>query len=378
MVPTLFRARCATLAFGCLAIAPAARAQSLTDNLAVHGYLTQGYAIADSHQIVGIPKGGTFDYRRAALLFRFKATPNDAFVLQLANRDLGESPTNNLTAEVQLDWAFYERKLGSRTTLRVGKAPIPLGIFNETRYVGTLLPFYRAPFGFYEEGSFTSETLNGLVLTRQLTTGMKWKLTGSLFGGDFAYLQSGTVQTAPDAPPEFVVTRAMAKNVVGGQFWLETPVTGLRVGLGGERRDDHGQFFGNTPSTHGTTDWWASADGNFGRLTTRAEFRKIAFNDGALHVWTYYGQVGYRILDALSINLQRDVIDLDNVVPDGHQRILYNRDNAAGVDYAFASNIVAKFEVHNARGFTIEEPTNPLGGSPPRSNYLITSLSVAF
>jgi len=379
MAHMVFRARCWALVLGALAAASTpAWSQSITDNLAIHGYLTQGYAIADSHQIVGIPKGGTFDYRRAAILLRFKGSPNDAFVVQLANRDLGDSPTNALTSEVQLDWAFYERRLGTKTTLRIGKEPIPMGIFNETRYVGTLLPFYRAPFGFYEEGSFTSETLNGIVLTRQITPASRWKLSGSVFGGEFEYLQSGTVQTSQDAPPTFIVTQASAKNVIGAQLWLQTPLTGLRVGLGGDRRDDYGQFFGNTSTTHGTKDWWASADGNFGRLTTRAEFRQFIFSQGGIRVWSYYGQVGYRILDALTVNIQRDVIDLNYRTQSGNLHIPYDRDNALGINYAFAPNIIAKFEVHNAKGFAVEEPVDVLGGAPLRSNYLITSLSVAF
>ena len=379
MVHMFFRARCWVFALGMLAAASTpVMSQAIIDNLAIHGYLTQGYAIADSHQIVGIPKGGTFDYRRAAILIRFKGSPNDAFVVQLANRDLGDSPTNALTSEVQLDWAFYERRLGSKTTMRIGKEPIPMGIFNETRYVGTLLPFYRAPFGFYEEGSFTSETLNGIVVTRQITPASQWKLSGSVFGGEFEYLQSGTVQTSQEAPPTFIVTPANAKNVIGTQLWLQTPLTGLRVGLGGERRDDHGQFFGNTSTTHGTKDWWASADGNFGRLTTRAEFRQFIFSQGGIRVRSYYGQVGYRILDALTVNLQRDVTDLDYQVQSGHLHIPYDRDNALGINYAFAPNIVVKFEVHNANGFTVEEPVDVLGGAPLHDNYLITSLSVAF
>lgn len=54
--------------------------------------------------------------------------------------------------DVKLDWAFYERKLGQDTSIRVGRIPQPMGLLNETRYVGTLLPFYRAPYNFYQEG----------------------------------------------------------------------------------------------------------------------------------------------------------------------------------------------------------------------------------
>jgi hypothetical protein len=380
MADMFFRARCWALALGALVAACApARAQSITDNLAIHGYLTQGYAISDSHQVVGIPKRGTFDYRRAAILLRFKGSPNDAFVVQLANRELGESPIDNLTSEVQLDWGFYEHRFGSNTTLRVGKVPIPMGIFNETRYVGTLLPFYRAPLGFYQEGSFTSETLNGIVLSRRLTPSSPWKLTGSLFGGGFNYLQAGTTFVPGDSAPTYSITNATVKNLLGAQFWLQTPISGLRAGLGGERRDDYGTFDGATPSTHATNDWWASVDGSFDRLTTRAEYRSFSFNNGSIHVRTYYGQVGYRILDALTINLQRDVMDLRYAISGSELRIPYNRDNALGVNYLFAPNIVAKFEVHDSDGFTAEEPINVLGGgNGVQNDYLIASLSVSF
>jgi hypothetical protein len=361
-----------------LFVATPLAAQTLTDRLAIHGYLTQGYAVSDSHQVVGIPHNGTFDYRRAALLFRFKGTPNDAFVVQLANRELGESPIDDFTSEVQLDWAFYERRLGSKTTLRIGKAPIPMGIFNETRYVGTLLPFYRAPIGFYQEGTFTSETLNGLVLTRMITPASSWKLSGSIYGGGYDYLQAGAIVIPGGPPPVYLVTRAKVKNLLGTQFWLQTPLTGLRVGLGGERRDDYGVFDGATSSTHASNDWWASVDGRFDRITARGEYRKFSLNGGDVHASTYYGQIGVRILDDLTVNLQRDVMDLRYALPTSELHIPYGRDNALGVNYQFEPNIIAKFELHDAHGVSAEEPLDVLNGGAVQNNYLIASLSVSF
>ncbi|HLB08701.1 MAG TPA: hypothetical protein VK617_04155 [Gemmatimonadaceae bacterium] len=376
---TLSRAIHGALALTVLAaVANSGHAQTLTDKLAIHGYLTQGYAISDSHQVVGIPTRGTFEYRRAALLLRFKGSPNDAFVVQLANRELGDSPIDDFTPEVQMDWAFYERRFGSKTTLRVGKEPIPTGIYNETRYVGTLLPFYRAPLGFYQEGSYVSETLNGIVLSRQITPASRWKLSGSLFLGSFNYLQAGAALAPGATAPTYTVTRAAARDVLGAQMWLQTPVTGLRAGLGGERRDDYGNFFGSTPSTHASKDWWASLDGSFSRLTTRAEYRQFSFNDGSINVRTYYGQVGYRILDALTINVQRDAMDVRFAMPAGVLKIPYNRDYAVGVNYMFAPNIVAKFEAHDSDGLTAEEPLNVLSDKVLRNDYLIASLSVSF
>jgi hypothetical protein len=199
-----------------------------------------------------------------------------------------------------------------------------------------------------------------------------------LFGGGFNYLQAGTVLAPGDTAPKYTVTPATVRNLLGAQFWLQTPVTGLRAGLGGERRDDYGNFFGATPSTHASKDWWASLDGSFDRLTTRAEYRQFSFNDGSINVHTYYGQIGYRILDALTINVQRDAMDVRFAMPTGVLKIPYNRDYAVGVNYIFAPNIVGKFEVHDSDGFTAEEPINVLGGRSLLNDYIIASLSVSF
>lgn len=359
----------AALALGAL---PAV-AQTVSDRLVIHGYLTQGYATTNAEPIMGIPDKGTFDYRRAAVLLRFKGTPNDAFVVQLANRRLGESPINAFTPEVQLDWAFYERRLGSNTTLRIGKEPIPTGIFNETRYLGTLLPFYRAPIGFYGEGTYTNETLNGVVLTRKLNPHSAWQVTGSLFGGAFDYLQSAATIPTDSAPSRYYVTAATADNLIGATFWLQTPLTGLRIGAGASRRNDHGSVTGDIV----TKDAWTSVDGAFDRFTTRAEFRYLSLGGNQQAYWTYYGQLGYHITDALELNVQRDVTHLDLLLPNMLLRIPFNQDNAGGIAYTFAPNIVGKLEYHDSDGYSVEAPVNFFGDAI-QSRYIISSISVTF
>src|SRR5215212_1792338 len=89
--------------------AATAGAQDAASKLSVHGYLTQGAAVSDSSKVVGISKQGTTNYRRAALLMRYAQSPRDAFVIQVAHRALGDSPTMNFEPDVKLDWAFYER-----------------------------------------------------------------------------------------------------------------------------------------------------------------------------------------------------------------------------------------------------------------------------
>lgn len=361
-----------------LAISPApSSAQGLPDRLIIHGYLTQGYATTNGPMILGIPNDGTFDYRRVALLFRFKATPNDAFVVQLANRRLGESLINDFTPEVQLDWAFYERRLGDNGTLRIGKAPIPMGISNETRFQGTLLPFYRVPFGFYSEGGFTSETLNGVIFTRKLNPGAVWLLTGSLFAGEFDYLQAASLPATDTTAAEYVVQNARARNLLGAQLWLQTPLKGLRLGAGAARREDEGALLDLISGSGATKDLWASIDGDFDRLTVRGEFRRLAFGSGGALYKSNYEQVGYRILEPLLVTIQRDATDVFTETPIGTIKIPYDRDQAIGVAYTFTPNVVGKLEFHDADGYTNEALVN-FQGPPIENRYIILSVSVAF
>jgi len=369
--------RCA-LVFAALTFAVSrSAAQTLTDRLVIHGYLTQGYAATNGYMVMGIPDNGTFDYRRAAILLRFKGTPNDAFVIQLANRRLGESPTNALTPDIELDWAFYERRLGDNTTLRLGKAPIPMGISNETRYLGTLLPFYRVPFGFYQEGGFTSETLNGVVLTRKLNPDSKWLVTGSVFGGEFSYLEAVAVPATDSTPSMYIVDKAQARNVLGAQFWLQTPLPGLRVGVGAARRQDVGPLLVSVTGAGATKDVWASVDGNFDRLIARAEIRNLRLGRDGMKFRTYYGQVGYRIVESLLVTVQRDVMTVDYPTPVGAFHLPYNQDNGVGIAYTFARNVVGKLEFHDSDGYGVEAVVN-YQGPPIQSRYFISSISVSF
>jgi len=379
MEQTSWRACRRLMILPALALFPAlSKAQGLSERLVIHGYLAQGYANTSGEKILGIPNDGTFDYRRAALLFRFKGTPNDAFVVQLASRRLGESPINDFTPEVQLDWAFYERRFGDNGTLRIGKAPIPMGISNETRFQGTLLPFYRVPYGFYQEGGFTSETLNGAILTRKLNPGSPWLLSGALFAGEFDYLQAASIPTADTSTTAtFVVVNARAKNLLGAQFWLQTPLTGLRIGAGAARREDEGPLLSLISGSGATKELWASVDGSFDRLTIRSEYRRVGFGTGGAVYKTNYEQVGYRIIEPLLISVQRDVTDLFIQTPGGPFAIPYARDYALGVAYTFAPNVVAKLEFHDADGYSNEAVVN-FGGPPNQNRYTILSVSVAF
>jgi hypothetical protein len=336
----------------------------------LHGYFSQAYANSENHQFIGIPDSGTFDYRRVALLIRGNLTPKDTLVLQLAQRRLGESPVMELEPDVKVDWAFYEHRFGADTSVRVGRIPTPLGIYSEIRYVGTVLPFYRAPYNFYQEGSFTTENVNGARLSHTFGAGKSWNLETQVFGGGMSTIEAYFGQ----------VNRAHTDNALGGQLWLNTPVEGLRFGVGGDFFDIQNTILDADGKDKWKT-WIASADLSRTRFRIRSEYSQIRikytqFTDKAFYV---YG--GFNVTEKLVAHAQYD--NSTAITGAGDQTTtlphLY-QDTTLGLSYAFRPDVVLKGEYHFVKGRLIEDEKVPLSPDfgPYKGNYYIVSVSASF
>lgn len=348
-----------------LAIATPAVGQSALERLHVHGFLTQGYAGSTDVQLFGVPTDATLSYRSAALQFRYRFTTSDHVVVQLDHRRLGGSPLTDDADWVGVDWAFYQRFLG-RWNVRVGRVPLPQGIYNEIRDVGTLLPFYRAPANFYMEGF---ETIDGGVLGYRRPLG-SWQLETSLFGGAFDFKE---VKTHSEGS-ELMVQRR--KKALGSQLWLITPIPGLRLGVGAMRWDVDTEDGGEAAEYS----WRAALDGNFDRVMTRAEYR--AMEHVGHFMASYYGQLGLRLTDAIVLNAQADLEDRKMAMSMGmgepqEIEFRYARDLAVGVNYRFSPEVVFKLEAHRAKGYNFDRFFSPMG-DPGRTDYAIASLALAF
>lgn len=382
--------------------------------LSVHGFMTQAWADADFadppvvqlpdgttgpigpsptgfEAAIGIPEDGTTNYRFLALQFRYDISPKDVFVVQLSSRALGFSPTTAGEDEIELDWAFYERRLTDNSSLKVGRVQIPMGIFNEIRDVGTILPFYRPPFNFYREGAFTSETVDGLSLTHEFLPDSDWGLEVSGYAGEWEL-----ISVDPNDPLVAAGT-SPAKDGYGYQIWLQTPIPQLRIGTGlvsYRAQATEGAPFvpiNRIDITH------ASLEGIFGRFTIRVEGQEtdIKFPGPfgfqiALGLQTWYAQAGYQITDQFSVWIQRDEDTVDNdcgcfLVDRG------KRNNASkwgfAVNYAFTPQIVLKGEHHLTEATAIDRRLDFSTGAPrlvdtlipyDEGSYTIVSLSVSF
>jgi hypothetical protein len=356
------RSTLAALAAAAL-LAGSASAQE-ADKLQVHGYLTQGYATTTSGlPVLGIHDEATADYRTAALQFSYAIADKSAAILQFSHRRLGNSILTNDDSDVSLDWAFLRQRLGP-VTAKVGRVPMPSGIYNETRDVGTLLPFYRAPGSFYAEGF---ETMDGASVAAELPLG-GWSVEATAFGGGFEYRGLSVTPTGSSVSA-FRVERAF-----GGQAWVNTPVQGVRFG---------GSVMRFKFPERGPMDaFWASSttgsvDATRDRVFARAEFKRISLPDINYQSDIVYGQVGARVVGGLSVNLQAERNSMD--VGTGATALEYDamEDLAAGVNYALNPNVVLKLEGHTAKGTAFDSFVSPVGPAG-KSKYVISSVSVSF
>jgi hypothetical protein len=367
----------ATLA---VAVASPLAGQKASDpTFSIHGYLTQGYGFTSRDTVMGLTPQGTADYRRAAIVARYAPTSANAFVVQLGHRRLGDSPTMQFEENLKVDMAFYDHRFADGTSVRVGKSALPSGIFNEIRYVGTLLPFYRAPYSVYGEQTNTSETLDGIVASHRLRAGEPWELSTDLYAGSFDLLTFQAVVPASGPPiPTYQGLIMQSKNVFGGQFWLSTPIDGLRVGTGGRRMDMYGggAVSPTNPRTRVTADVSASIDGHFEKWQFKAEADRAKAYDFLAQ--SKYVQLGITPVSRVSLNVQREYFDIHaSPLPATTLLVNVNRDDAIGVNFMLDARTVLKVEQHRTNGFNIEQVFNPFG---PRiqGSYFLTSISTSF
>lgn len=332
--------------------------------MAIHGYLSQAYARSDGHQILGIGDEGTSEYRDLALQFRYEQSPRSTFVIQLSHERLGDSPVSALKDDMELDWAFYERRLTDALAIKVGRIPIPLGIYNESRDAGTTFPFYRPATGFYGEGQYTNETVEGAVLASSFPAMQSWRIEADVYYGQWRFIQ------------EDFQTEAEARDAIGGQVWVNTPIIGLRFG-GGFYRATVGNLLYRPDgakavyqASHGSVeadfDRWSVAlealevDADLGRYRSVYAQAGIQLDER----WSIHGRLEH---SALSLTAGRIVID---------RRL--DRDLAIGVNYSLAPSVLLKLEGHSNAGLLVEDVDVDITDPDYRTRYAIISLAASF
>ena len=323
----------------------------------LHGYVSQAYAVSDEHQILGIPTGGTADYRDLALQARYDPSRRHGFVVQLRHERFGDSPRER--DDVELDWAFYQHNFSDRLSLKAGRIPLPLGIYNEAGGLATAAPFFRPPAEFYER-RYSSRTLEGVLGSTTLGGPAGWS-----FDVD-AYLGRWNVDYGDAA-------RADAREAWGAQVWANTPLTGVRVGAGAYRCEI-------APSSEAPSDYLmmhASVEADLDRWRLASEFLRGNLDDyGRYRAW--YGQAGYQLTDRLSVHARGAIARIETTVYDHSVHADLSEDLGLSLNYAVHPAVLFKLEGHTNDGLLRDDLPRNLYASPSRTRYLIASVVASF
>lgn len=361
----------ATLVGLALSASGAAHAEAQdAPKFSVHGYLTQAWGKSTGTQFYGLTDEASTDFRYAALQLRYFATPNDQFVVQANHRRLGQSKITDFESDVNLNWAFYQHAFSQGTSVKIGRMPIPRGIYNELRSVGVVLPTYRPPVVFYDEGAYYSETIDGVIASHTFFESAPWSLEVNGYLGGWRSLAYDTWSE------EYAVYRVRARNAIGAQLWLNTPAEGVRLGFAAQRHDDRWEieeFYENE-----LKEFHVSLDATRERWFFRAEGQLQNYVDSD-KLYVGYVQANYKLTPRLGITgeVQRsrdtDVIYGEGVLPSSFE---WHRSDGVGLSYAFTPSLVLKVEQHWDRGIQIEEASHP--STAPKFRYVIASLSASF
>jgi hypothetical protein len=335
--------------------------------IAIHGYLSQAYAFSDGNQIVGIPKQGTADYRTAALQIRADMTADDTFAIQLSHERDSMSPVQKTLPEVAVEWLFYEHRFGN-SSIKVGRVKVPYGIYNEVRAVGTVLPLYRTARDFYGNGAFTTETVDGALVSHTFDLGKGWSLDGDVYYGNWNLYDSN--QNAISASKSF-----------GSQFFLETPISGLRLGLGTLRFDGSASApVATTPATY-WNEIHGSVQGTFGRVDAEVEAKTQKADLGSgknlYDIKVAYARLGVHLSEKWLLHGQYEIFQLKLGELPQLGRIDFDQDNTLALAYKPRLDLVIKAEYHWNKGYFLE-PGADVFGPKQKTGYGILSLSTSF
>lgn len=329
--------------------------------VSIHGYASQAYAVSEDHPIFGITTDGTTDYRDLALQFRYDANRRNAFVVQFRHERLGERHTDD---DVQLAWAFYQRNFSDRLSLKAGRIPLPLGIFNEASGAATTSPFFRPPHEFYDR-HYTSRTVEGVLTSASLGRAGGWSFDADAYFGRWMLDQWNYEE------------RADAKNAWGGQIWANTPWPGVRIGGGAYRCTvkPSGTYAGpeyDYAALHASID----ADLDRWRIASEVFTGNLGDNYGRYRTW--YGQVGFDVTPKLSVHARSTIARVEAPI-NGHEvHARISDDIGLSVNYAVHPQLLFKVEGHTNEGLLRDDRPRDLYAHPSKTRYWIASAVASF
>lgn len=209
------------------------------EDIAMHGFVSQGYLKSSANKYFSNTEDGTFEYNEIGVNFSAPVTDDLRFGIQLFSRDFGLLGNNDLV----VDWAFLDYTLYDWFSFRAGKIKMPYGLYNRKRDADMLRTSIILPQSVYQEGMREFVVaFYGFSLYGTKGIGAAGYVDYEVFVGTFptatdsAYLDQMTnqLQSVMPAYADIIsninITDSTVEHAEGGSLIWNTPLDGLKLG----------------------------------------------------------------------------------------------------------------------------------------------------
>jgi len=229
---------------------------------------------------------------------------------------------------VRLDYVFTEWAHSPKFKVRLGKAPVPFGIYTEVYDVGTVRPFYLLP-QFYEGPlGLIPKAYLGAGITGAAPLGDEWELQYDAFGGELRFepFQTDVVNGFDPATGLPVIatldSQIVGREMVGGRLLLASPLKGFDVGgtvfyLNDVKQRIDGGDLEDYPVTDTGTHINARVQYQSGPFAARGEWFSVLADDA--DVRSYYLEASYKLGRHWQVAGQYEKSEI--LLPDGDESI---------------------------------------------------------
>ncbi|MCG5516168.1 MULTISPECIES: hypothetical protein [unclassified Ectothiorhodospira] len=163
--------------------------------LELHGFASQGYLYSNGNDYYGPSRDGSFELTELGINARYAVTPSLSLAAQVVSRRAGEL----YDGDPRLDYGFVDYRFLDGPLIggvRLGRAKIPIGFYNETRDVATTRPGILLPQTVYVEGLGVRDFYIG---ADGLHTYWQWFTDRGLFQFDLGVAVPATLQEETQA-----------------------------------------------------------------------------------------------------------------------------------------------------------------------------------
>lgn len=150
----------------------------------IHGFLSQGYLQTDHNNFLAETEDGTFQFNEFGLNFSTQLSDKLQAGLQFFGRDMGDVGND----EVRVDWAFLNYRWKDWAGVKIGKAKMIFGLYNDTREIDMLRTSILLPQSVYVEVYRDSmASIKGLTFYGSLPVKYIGRLSYELSYGDATF-----------------------------------------------------------------------------------------------------------------------------------------------------------------------------------------------